>query len=434
MTRRATISQPAASGCARVGSLGSALTRGAQATCEQPQVARPQAVAPASTACSVAGTQRRFGVAFVPLRLASGTAGRNRGSRRLLQPTADLAAPRTRGVGTGQPSRHDPLSVSDTGPTPADPNRPFDLSNVRTRPLAGRPTLVDVSRFGSLPPADARVGEFLSSLPDFLGARSLRALAGHIARASRGDHGVAAAMGGHVVKTGCSPIVLDLMERGIVTSLHMAGSTAIHDYEIACVGETSEDVAAGLGEGLYGMADETGRAFAVASTRARAEGVGLGRALGLGVLENALPHADVSLLAAAAKRELPCTVHVAIGTDTVHMHPDVDGADAGAATQLDFEIACSVVAGLDHGVWLNIGSAVILPEVFLKCVTVARNTGHPVEDLTTANFDMLRHYRPITNVVKRPPARGYDIAGHHEIMLPLLRMAVLAALADGSGS
>jgi len=319
--------------------------------------------------------------------------------------------------------------VSNSGQQPIDPNRPFDLSNVRTRPLAGRPTLVDVSRFGTLPAPDARFAEFLASLPDFLGARSLRALAGHIARAGHDGHGVAVAMGGHVVKTGCSPIILDLMERGIVTSLHMAGSTAIHDFEIACAGETSEDVAAGLGEGLYGMADETGRAFAVASARARNQGIGLGRALGLGVLESALPHTDMSLLAAAARMGLPCTVHVALGTDTVHMHPDVDGADAGAATQLDFQIACSVVAGLDHGVWLNVGSAVILPEVFLKCVTVARNTGHPVEDLTTANFDMLRHYRPITNVVKRPPARGYDLAGHHEVMLPLLRMAVLDALA-----
>jgi len=308
---------------------------------------------------------------------------------------------------------------------------PFDLSAVSTRPLAGRTSIVDVSRFGSVPDPGCDVAGLLASLPDLLAARSLRDLAAHVARAHRGGHGVALAMGGHVVKTGCGPTLLDLVRRGIVTSLHMAGSTAIHDWEIAVAGHTSEDVAAGLGDGAYGMSDETGRAFAEASERAAREGLGLGRALGLGLLARDAPHRAASLLAAAAERRLPCTVHVALGTDTVHVHPLADGAHTGAATQTDFRIACTVVSRLDHGVWLNLGSAVIMPEVFLKAVSVARNTGHPVEDLTTANFDMLRHYRPLTNVVKRPPARGYDIAGHHEIMLPLLRLAILDAVARG---
>lgn len=313
--------------------------------------------------------------------------------------------------------------------TPRPPREaPYDLGRVGTRPLAGRPHLVDVSLFGSPTPPGATVREFLATLPDVLGARDLRALAGHVARAHRDGRCVAVAMGGHVVKTGCSPHVLDLMRRGIVTSLHLAGSTAIHDWEIAAVGETSEDVAKGLGEGVYGMADETGRAFAAAAERGAREGIGLGRALGLGVLEAGLPHRGVSLLAEAARLGIPCTVHVAVGTDTVHMHPSVDGRALGEATLLDFRLACTVVSKLAHGVWLNLGSAVLLPEVFLKAVTVARNTGHAVEDLTTADLDMLPHYRPATNVVKRPPARGFSLTGHHEIMVPLLRMAVLGEL------
>jgi hypothetical protein len=280
-------------------------------------------------------------------------------------------------------------------------------------------------------PADS-ARDFLASLPDVLAVKDLRALAGHVARAHRGGHGVAVAIGGHVVKTGCAPYLLDLLERGIVTSLHMNGSTAIHDYELARAGGTSEDVAKGLPEGIYGTTHETGAAFSAASRRAVAEGIGLGRALGLAVLEGRFPHRDVSLLAACARLGVPCTVHIALGTDTVHVHPFADGGDAGAASHLDFRIACTVVSQLDHGVWLNVGSAVLLPEVFLKCVTVARNTGHPVEDLTTGNFDMLPHYRPATNVVKRPPARGYNVLGHHEILVPLFRLAVLAALEESA--
>lgn len=306
---------------------------------------------------------------------------------------------------------------------------PFDLASVGTRPLASIPHLVRAEQAGGLVETTDPVAAFLDALPDVLAVRDLRALAAHVARAHRAGAGVAVAMGGHVVKTGCAPQVIDLVRRGIVTSLHMAGSTAIHDHELAQVGATSEDVASGLVEGEYGMADETGSAFANAAERAAREGCGLGRALGLGILEGGYPYGDGSLLAEAARRGIPCTVHVAIGTDTVHVHPDCDGAAVGASTHQDFRIACSVVSRLEHGVWLNIGSAVILPEVFLKAVTVARNTGHLLADLTTANLDMLRHYRPLTNVVKRPSARGFNLLGHHEILLPLLRLAVLRELA-----
>ena len=320
--------------------------------------------------------------------------------------------------------------MADPGDSGARPPReaPFDLRKVKTRPIAGRKTLVNVKHFGSLAAPKASVRDFLASLPDVLGARDLRALAKYVAKAHKGGHGVAMAVGGHVVKTGCSPVVIDLVERGIVTSLHLAGSTAIHDFEIAHAGATSEDVAEGLGEGVYGMADETGSAFAKASEDSAKSGIGLGRALGLGILDAKLPHAELSLLAACARLGVPCTVHVAIGTDTVHMHPDADGAAMGEATHQDFRISCTVASKLDHGVWINVGSAVLLPEVFLKAITVARNTGHPVEDLTTANFDMLSHYRPATNVVRRPGKRGFNLLGQHEILLPLFRMAVLAEL------
>jgi len=312
-------------------------------------------------------------------------------------------------------------------PRPAR-EKPFDLTKVRTRPIAQMKHLVRVAQFGEPAKPSASANELLASLPDVLGARDLRALARHVARASREGRSVATALGGHVVKTGCSPVILDLARRGVVTSLHLAGSTAIHDYEIAMFGETSEDVAEGLAEGQYGMSDETGAAFAKASADAARDGAGLGRALGLALLAANAPHASVSLLAEAARLGLPCTVHVAIGTDTVHMHPAVDGAAVGEATHQDFRIACTVASKLAHGLWINVGSAVLLPEVFLKAITVARNTGHAVEELTTANFDMLSHYRPTTNVVRRPAKRGFNLIGQHEILLPLFRMAVLAEL------
>lgn len=320
--------------------------------------------------------------------------------------------------------------MADTGDPEPRPAReaPFDLRQVRARPIGGMKHLVRVAQFGKVAPPSASARDLLDSFPDVLGARDLRALAGHVARAHKAGHGVAMALGGHVVKTGCTPVILDLVRRGVVTSLHLAGSTAIHDYEIAMFGETSEDVAEGLSEGQYGMADETGRAFAAASTRAVAEGVGLGRALGLSLLEGKAPNASVSLLAEAASLGVPCTVHVAIGTDTVHMHPDIDGAAVGEATHQDFRIACTVASKLAHGAWINVGSAVLLPEVFLKAITVARNTGTPVDDLTTANFDMLSHYRTTTNVVRRPGKRGFNLIGQHEVLLPIFRMAVLAEL------
>ena len=308
---------------------------------------------------------------------------------------------------------------------------PFDLGAVETRPLAGRPSLVSVEDFARLPKPGASVGELLESLPRFLGANGLRDLVAAIVAARRDDRGVVFGIGGHVIKTGCAPVLIDLMERGVITALAMPGSTAIHDYEIAAAGITSEDVSSRLEDGKYGSTEETGAFFAVAADLG-AKGYGLGRAIGERILAEGLPHSGQSVLATAARLDLPATVHVAIGTDTVHIHPAADGAALGAASHLDFRILTSVVAALDHGVYVNAGSAVLLPEVFLKAVTVARNTGHAIPGLFAANLDMLRHYRTLTNVVRRPPERGVDLAGHHEIMLPLLRLMVLEAQAKES--
>jgi len=311
------------------------------------------------------------------------------------------------------------------------PTEPFDLGRLRTRGVGERKTLVSVERFARLPEPGASASELLASLPGFLAADGLRTVVQAVVRARRLGAHVLLGIGGHVVKTGCTPILVDLMERGVVTGLAMPGSTAIHDWEIAFAGETSEDVSAELSGGEYGTAAETGRAFADAAARGAA-GHGLGRALGEMILEEDLPHAGQSLLAAAARLDLPATVHVAVGTDTVHVHPAADGADLGAATHLDFRIFTTVVAGLADGVYANVGSAVILPEVFLKAVTVARNTGHALEGLTTVNLDMLRHYRTRVNVVGRPSETGVDLAGHHEVMLPLLRLMILEAM-EGEG-
>jgi hypothetical protein len=235
---------------------------------------------------------------------------------------------------------------------------------------------------------------------------------------------VVAAVGAHVIKCGASPLLIDLMKRGIVNAVATNGAAAVHDYEISLIGRTSEDVAAGLPDGEFGMARETAQGMARAAERG-AQGDGLGRALGRMILKDKNRWARHSLFATAAALKIPATVHVAIGTDVVHMHPQISGAALGESSLQDFRILCSVVGDLDGGVWLNIGSAVLLPEVFLKALSAARNLGHKVEDFCSANLDMIQHYRPRQNVLLRPRGKGFAITGHHEIMLPLLRMMVL---------
>ncbi|HYP29304.1 MAG TPA: hypothetical protein VE262_21515, partial [Blastocatellia bacterium] len=267
------------------------------------------------------------------------------------------------------------------------------------------------------------------SLPNILAARDLKELAGTVREAKRRERAIIAGLGGHVIKTGLGPVLIDLMKRGFITAFVMNGSAMIHDFEMSLAGATSEDVDATIGSGGFGMAEETGRIINEAINSGASERIGMGESLGRRLHMMSPPHADKSLLYAAYDARVPVTVHVAVGTDIVHIHPGADGASIGQTTHDDFRLLCSIVRGLDEGgVYLNLGSAVVLPEVFLKTVTVVRNLGHALKNFTTANFDFIQHYRPLTNVVRRPVAgsgRGFSFTGHHELMIPLLAASIL---------
>jgi hypothetical protein len=307
--------------------------------------------------------------------------------------------------------------------------KPFDLQGLRTYDLGSRPSRVFVEDLGRPLPAGASLGDWLDALPRQLAAETLRKVRDHLLRAKQAGRTVVAALGGHVIKTGCAPFLIDWVERGVVTAVAMNGSAAIHDFEMAFAGKTSEDVATQLPAGLFGMARETADAFAIASQQGATCDTGLGTALGRYVDDLNCPHGDVSLLRAAYRAGIPCTIHVALGTDIVHMHPHVSGAALGEATMIDFRRLCSVVATLAHGVWLNLGSAVILPEVFLKAVSVVRNFGHDLDGLVAVNLDKESKYRTLMNVLRRPASEGLELVGHHEILLPLLHAAVASGLA-----
>jgi hypothetical protein len=263
--------------------------------------------------------------------------------------------------------------------------------------------------------------------------QSFRGVVAAILEARRRGKPVILGMGAHVIKVGLSAIVVDLLERGVVTAVAMNGAGAVHDFELAYAGVTSEDVEAQLAEGDFGMAEETGRVLNEAVAEGVRRGLGFGRALGERLLAMQPPHVGQSIFAACARLRLPCTVHVALGTDIVHMHPSCDGAAVGEGTHRDFRLLAAVVADLDDGgVYLNVGSAVLLPEVFLKALALARNLGYRVQGFVTANLDFIQHYRPTQNVVRRPVARGgqgYALTGHHELLVPLLA----AALIEGAG-
>jgi hypothetical protein len=310
--------------------------------------------------------------------------------------------------------------------------QPIDLSRLSAYPLASRPSKVTVRDFAR-PLSDDEAGKtagLLDSLPRLLAADSLRAVAAAVARARQQGRAMIWGLGGHVIKTGLAPVLIDLMRRGSVTAVAMNGSGIIHDFEIALIGSTSEDVDESLGTGAFGMAEETGRLINEAIKRGAQDKLGVGEAIGRALVEMQPPCAEYSLLHAAYAARVPVTVHITIGTDIIHLHPQADGAAIGAATHRDFRLITALVKELDGGgVYLNIGSAVTLPEVFLKAVTVVRNLGHSLRDFTTANFDFIQHYRPLTNVVRRPVAngagRGYHLTGHHEVMIPLLAAAII---------
>jgi hypothetical protein len=307
----------------------------------------------------------------------------------------------------------------------------FDLSDVRTYPLASRKSKANVADFAKPYVKGAGLPALIAGLPNMLGAADLRAVVDAIVSARRSGGGVIWGFGAHVIKTGLSPVLIDLAERGFVSAFATNGAGVIHDFEIAIGGATSEEVEETLGPGRFGMADETGRLLNAAICQGARQGLGLGQAVGAYLSEANPPFAHLSVVASAARLGIPLTSHVALGTDIIHMHPDASGSAIGETSLRDFRYFVSNVARLDHGVYLNCGSAVVLPEVFLKAVALARNRGIPLTGLTTVNLDFMRLYRPQTNVVVRPPAgtggKGYSLVGHHEILIPLLAAALIEA-------
>jgi len=311
--------------------------------------------------------------------------------------------------------------------------QPVDLSRVNTYPLVERKNKVIMEKHrAGFVHAGMSVADLLAAMPRQLGAEALLEVIDAVVAAHAKGKPVIIAMGAHVIKCGLQPVLKSLIDAGIISAVALNGAGPIHDYEISLIGETSEDVGAVLHEGHFGMAEETGRDINRALKRGVEQGLGYGESVGRFIIDNNNPHRDLSLLASCVEREIPVTVHVALGTDIIHQHPEADGAVIGAASFTDFRLLTSVVADLgDGGVFLNVGSAVILPEVFLKALSIAQNLGHRVDGFTTANFDMQQHYRPLQNVVKRPTSgssRGYTITGHHEIMLPLLAAGILDKL------
>ena len=307
-----------------------------------------------------------------------------------------------------------------------------DLTKLKRLSAADRPTKVSVSEFAR-PLEPAAAAALLHSLPDQLAAKTLREVIARTLAAHHAHRPVVLMLGGHVIKVGVSPCFIELVERGVLTHVAMNGAAAIHDVEIARLGRTSEDVEANLTSGTFGMVDETGSFMNEVVRVAARAGLGLGEAWGRALEDEAAPHRDASLLARAWRRGVPATVHVAIGTDTIHYDPGCDGGSLGETSLRDFRVLAATLAGARGAVVLNVGSAVLMPEVFLKALTVARNLGASLDGLTTVNFDQIQHYRPRVNVVERPTraegARGYSLTGHHEILLPLFCAGVVAGMA-----
>jgi len=313
----------------------------------------------------------------------------------------------------------------------------MDFKKIRTYPLSKGTRKVSTAQFARVHAHESPFSAFLESLPHILAGRDLREIVSAVAGAAIEKKTVLFGMGAHVIKVGLNPVIIDLMERGVISAVAMNGAGIIHDLEVALGGSTSEDVDGSLSNGTFGMVEDT--ADFLNKALAEKFGNGLGRCVGDAILAAGLPHRSLSLLAAGARLNIPVTVHVAFGTDILHMHPAFDPERTGRATYSDFETFVSVVAALEGGVYINAGSAVILPEVFLKAVTLVRNLGAPLKQFTTVNMDFVRQYRPMTNVVARPTAdggKGYALVGHHEIMVPLLAAGVIEALEnrrDGRG-
>jgi hypothetical protein len=310
---------------------------------------------------------------------------------------------------------------------------PINVSDLKTYPLKKRHSKVRISDFAKSWRKGGSFSRFYRALPDILAVKTLRAVARAIAQAHRRGRPVIVGIGAHVIKVGLTPILVTWMEQGLITAVAMNGAGIIHDFELALMGHTSEEVDDEIDDGRFGMTEETGRILNEAITQGHRNGQGMGEAVGQYITrsKNQFPNRRTSVLATGATLGIPVTVHVAVGTDVIHMHPTADGAAIGATSLLDFRRLAAVVAGMEGGVYLNIGSAVVLPEVFLKTVSLGRNLGHTLSNITTVNMDFLSHYRPLINVVRRPTqkgGKGYSLIGHHEIMLPLLVAAVAEEL------
>jgi hypothetical protein len=311
------------------------------------------------------------------------------------------------------------------------PYEEFDLSGVKRYPLRSRQSKVSLAQFATPYKKASGLGGLLGSLPTLLAAQDFKEVAAAIVAARQNGRAIVWGLGAHVLKTGLSPILVDLMQRGYVSAIATNGAGIIHDFEIALSGGTSEDVDAALGPGTFGMAEETGAELNRAINDGVAEGLGLGQSVGKYLDAAKPPFAQISVSATAWRLRIPITVHVAVGTDIIHMHPQASGAAIGEGSLRDFKYFATIVSNLERGVYLNCGSAVVLPEVFLKAVAISRNEGRSLDGLTTVNLDFLRHYRPLTNVVTRPTmgtGRGYALTGHHELLIPLLAAALIEAL------
>ncbi len=313
--------------------------------------------------------------------------------------------------------------------------KPIDLSKIKTYSAKKRKTKVELKAFAKPQRKGISFKNFYNSLPEFLAANSLKEVVSAIVKAHRKNRPVIIGMGAHVIKVGLNPLIIDLMRKGIVNCIALHGAGAIHDFEIATLGRTSEDVGEGLKTGKFGMVEETARDMNEAIAKEyegrsgkMKENEGMGRILGKKLIDMKSPHRKLSILATGAELDIPVTVHVAIGTDTIHMSPHVDPKALGEASFTDFRILSFVLCDLEGGVYLNIGSAVLLPEVFLKALTIARNLGNKIKKFTTVNMDMIQHYRPHQNVLSRPGGKSYALTGHHEIMIPLLHQALLESL------
>ncbi len=310
------------------------------------------------------------------------------------------------------------------------PIEPLSFAGLHTYSVHGRHSKVSLNDFARPMQAGMSMRQWFAALPKQLAGQDFPELIARLAEAKRQGRPILVGMGAHVIKVGLNPVLIGLMHNGLISGLALNGAGIIHDAELAMAGQTSEEVGAVLGSGAFGAARETGEVLNAAIIDAARRDIGIGQGVGEALLAQGFPHNGQSLLATAASLNIPVTVHVAMGTDIIHIHPSADGAAIGKAGHQDFRLFCRMVSGLEGGAYLNIGSAVLLPEVFLKALTVVRNLGHEVRHFTTANFDFIRHYRPSVNVVQRPTlegGKGYHFTGHHELMLPLLAAALLDA-------